>query len=247
MKYSALHYACSEGNTECIALLGRDRRMTKDILNAVNEQGKTALMLAVELGHLSSVEEMAKLEGVDWKTANEDGESLEDVARNMYHEEVLEYLEQENFGSARPIKPKYKKLKEIALNIFALDENLETENTTMFMKHAKEKEDLKEKQATDIAVLEMQQRKEVEDMARKHNVKHQVLVFYTTSVPPTTPDCPVCLEAMAPPCKIFTCPNGHLECGQCKEKVATCSICTEPVMGRASAVEQLLRTMYKIQ
>ena len=67
----------------------------------------------------------------------------------MYHEEVLEYLEQDYFGSARPIKPKCKNLKEI----------LNTEYTALFMKHAKEKEDLKEKQATDIAVLEMQQKK----------------------------------------------------------------------------------------
>ena len=61
------------------------------------------------------------------------------------------------------------------------------------------------------------------------------------------PECPICLELMLPPTKIFTCSNGHLVCGPCKEKVAQCSICMKPVMGRATAMEQMLRTLFNIE
>ena len=63
---------------------------------------------------------------------------------------------------------------------------------------------------------------------------------------PPTPECPICLESMPPPTQIFNCPNGHLECGPCKEKVTNCSICKEPVMCRATAMEQMLRTLYGV-
>ena len=53
---------------KCIALLGHGRRMTRQINNMKNSSGDTALIWAVVHGHLSCVEEMAKLDGVDWET-----------------------------------------------------------------------------------------------------------------------------------------------------------------------------------
>ena len=41
----------------------------------------TALVLAIELGNLASVKEMAKLDGVDWEIKNEEGQHLEEIAR----------------------------------------------------------------------------------------------------------------------------------------------------------------------
>ena len=59
---TVLHYACFEGKADCVALLGQDRRMTRQIINRKNKFGSTALMVAVLYGHLSCVEEMAKLD-----------------------------------------------------------------------------------------------------------------------------------------------------------------------------------------
>ena len=78
---TALHYACLKGSAGSVALLGQDRRMTSQIINMRDITGETALMLAVYDGHLSCVEEMAKLDGVDWEMKNGKEESLEDVAR----------------------------------------------------------------------------------------------------------------------------------------------------------------------
>ena len=82
--YTALHFACAYGYAECIALIGQDRRMTSNIINIKNNCGVTPLMEAVKNNQLSSVQRMAELDGVDWETKNEAGESLEDVARWVF-------------------------------------------------------------------------------------------------------------------------------------------------------------------
>ena len=33
---------------------------------------------------------------------------------------------------------------------------------------------------------------------------------------PARPECPVCMEEMAPPTRIFQCGTGHLLCGVCR-------------------------------
>ena len=77
---TVLHWACWYGSSECVALLGKDRRM-EHMINAKDTNGDTALVLAVEQGYLACVEEMAKLNGVDWETKSGNGKSLEDIAR----------------------------------------------------------------------------------------------------------------------------------------------------------------------
>ena len=76
---TALHWACEKDSADVIPILGS--RMPVHLLNIKDERGFTALMMAVQYDHLSCVEEMAKLEGVDWQTRNSKGETLEDVAR----------------------------------------------------------------------------------------------------------------------------------------------------------------------
>ena len=48
---------------------------------------------------------------------------------------------------------------------------------------------------------------------------------------------------------IFNCPNGHLVCEECKVKVIddVCTACrTVKYMGRAIAVEQMIRDMFSL-
>ena len=57
-----------------------------------------------------------------------------------------------------------------------------------------------------------------------------------------TPTCPVCYETMKPPRRIFQCNNGHLVCEVCKNQpqLRGCPTCRQPIMGRATAMEQFL-------
>ena len=77
--YTALHLACAWDMSAIIPILGS--RMPVHVLNIKDNEGITALMVAVEFGHLSCVQEMAKLEGVDWQTRNSRGDTLEDADR----------------------------------------------------------------------------------------------------------------------------------------------------------------------
>jgi len=59
------------------------------------------------------------------------------------------------------------------------------------------------------------------------------------------PSCPVCYKTMKPPLQIFTCGNGHLICSSCKPEVTMCS-CQALFMGRATAMEQMVRMILNI-
>merc|ERR1712107_657328 len=66
------------------------------------------------------------------------------------------------------------------------------------------------------------------------------------SAPPQTlPECPVCLEEMGPPTNIFQCTNGHLVCAPCRSSLeaAICPRCRSDITGRATDMEQFLRSI----
>ena len=72
----------------------------------------------------------------------------------------------------------------------------------------------------------------------------------STPPPPSSPasllpSCPVCYERMKPPLQIFTCGNGHLICSSCKPEVTMC-YCQAMYTGRATAMEQMVRTILNI-
>ena len=61
------------------------------------------------------------------------------------------------------------------------------------------------------------------------------------------PTCPVCYEPLKPPKRIFQCTNGHLVCDICKRQpqLRGCPTCRQPIMGRATAMEQLIADLQK--
>jgi len=66
-------------------------------------------------------------------------------------------------------------------------------------------------------------------------------------------ECPICMEIMAPPSRIWQCKVGHVICELCKERVkkqmssntSICSICkTSPIIGRNLALERISRSLF---
>jgi len=61
-------------------------------------------------------------------------------------------------------------------------------------------------------------------------------------------ECPICMNEMKPPARIFQCRSGHPICGDCNERMrrTKCPTCnTENIIGRAFALEQLARTLFQ--
>merc|ERR1712233_235883 len=68
-------------------------------------------------------------------------------------------------------------------------------------------------------------------------------------------ECPICMEVMAPPSRIWQCKVGHVICEPCKDKVkkqtstttpvSICPTCkTAPFIGRNLALERISRSLF---
>ena len=59
------------------------------------------------------------------------------------------------------------------------------------------------------------------------------------------PECSVCFSKFSSSSHIFQCINGHLMCGTCKNKLemSLCLTCGEPVNGRATGLENYLKSL----
>merc|ERR1712098_508815 len=90
---TALHSACYNNNYYAVRLFCQDRRCGPSIVNMKNNNGVTALMVAVFNGNLEVVKEMEKVEGTDFSSKKQKtGKTMIDVARMMRNNEMVEYL-----------------------------------------------------------------------------------------------------------------------------------------------------------
>ena len=215
--------------------------MTEELINRKNNFGNTALMEAVQRGQLACVEEMAKLEGVDWEAINDSGESLKDVARRCGKNNILTYLNNSVLTKLT------QQIAELKVRHNKSEEELRGEQK-------KKRKDLEDELLSEMEDLRERNRKEAEEVSNSYKIKplqkKEFVEMKTVSVPrtpPPAPECPVCLESLAPPARIHNCPEGHLVCGDCRLKVKTCGLCRKPFHGRATAMEQYLRAQYGVE
>ena len=79
---TALHMACLQDNVDALSMLVRHPSMTS--LNTKHNTGDTPIMTAVKNGRANCVRELVALPGMDLKTRDSAGRSLEEVARWVY-------------------------------------------------------------------------------------------------------------------------------------------------------------------
>merc|ERR1719319_752837 len=90
MGNTALHYSAGVDNVDSLKLLVAHPTITS--LNTSNNMGFTPLMSAVFCGGINCVKELARVPRVALDTRHYRGSTLEEVAREMRHDEVLEVL-----------------------------------------------------------------------------------------------------------------------------------------------------------
>jgi len=73
---------------------------------------------------------------------------------------------------------------------------------------------------------------------QKQSARHQSINFSDL-------ECPVCLEKMVPPKRIFQCRQGHAICGNCfsRPQVKKCPTCRGVFIGRATVLEKVAATL----
>ena len=115
------------------------------------------------------------------------------------------------------------------------------------IEHHKEIETLKKMHIEERRILSEKQDADYEDFERRASEHKRNDFPFSESIieqPEHMLECPVCFEEMLPPVRIFNCPNGHVICGSCKKSVSLCTHCRMEYCGRATAMEQLLRSIY---
>ena len=168
----------------------------------------------------------------------------------------------------------YKKIKlsKLTLMLEDLESGKETEEVSLSEKHKKREEDFEvecTKQRHELENNLRLQRVAIHTMNQKekesfeNNLKNQMEAIkdeikervcpketkvqkHTPSIA-LAPECPLCLESLAPPAKLYNCPEGHLLCANCRTKVENCHLCRKPLQGRATAMEQYLRAVYGVE
>ena len=168
---------------------------------------------------------------------------------------------------------KYKKMKLSKLTQLLevnMETDMEAEEKALKDKHNKTEKDLEEvykKKRVDLenelkeksTILKSLNKKEKETLANQHKIKlsekqtleNEIKARVSPSTPapslPPAPECPICLESMAPPARLYNCPEGHLVCQECRTKMEICHLCRKPLQGRATAMEQYLRAVYGVK
>merc|ERR1711915_85674 len=68
------------------------------------------------------------------------------------------------------------------------------------------------------------------------------------SLPCSELECPVCLEEMRPPVRIWQCVSGHAVCEECRKSplVKDCPSCRQKIVGRNIPAEKLARSLFPV-
>lgn len=104
---TALHQACEENSVSIVRMICEDKRCNPCFVNMKDDSGNTALMRAVKSGFVNIVKELDKVEGVDFRTKDELGRDLVEVAKDVMKigynvlrgedfDAVLKYLKERN-------------------------------------------------------------------------------------------------------------------------------------------------------
>jgi len=143
------------------------------------------------------------------------------------------------------------KQKEMDDKIAKSKSDKEEELAIIESKYLAEKEEIEEKYMKEINKVRNVFMAEIYDM--KETIQSMKIVLANSDedeeiVEKTRSEleCPVCLEEMKPPRRIWQCSDGHPLCENCRKKpeMNTCPTCRKYLVGRSTIAEKLARALY---
>merc|ERR1712042_39059 len=116
---TALHWACSNNHSAVIALFCQHKWCRPATLNKKAKDGSTALQCAVYWDNLECVEELDKLEIINFKAKDDNGDTVLELARKQNSERVIKFL----LARRKKVEP----LLELSASIVAKHTDCETD------------------------------------------------------------------------------------------------------------------------
>ena len=148
---------------------------------------------------------------------------------------VLKFLRKVKSEKDSPIQCKKIKLTKLTQTLENFETKMEGEKIALEKEFKQKMSAMNESNAREKESLEIQHKKQ------KKAIENEIS---GGPAPTPAPECPICLESLAPPARLYNCPEGHLLCSDCRTKVQICHSCRKPLQGRATAMEQYLRAVY---
>ena len=164
----------------------------------------------------------------------------------MGHIGVLKFLRKVKSEKDSPIQCKKIKLSKLTQTLENLETKMEAEKIGLGDKHKKNVDELEKEFKQKMSAMNESNAREKESLEIQHKKQKKAIENEISGGPAPTPapECPICLESLAPPARLYNCPEGHLLCSDCRTKVQICHSCRKPLQGRATAMEQYLRAVY---
>jgi hypothetical protein len=250
---TSLHIACHHNYAECVRLLLTHPACTKQIVTMVDKEGETAEMTASTSGSHGCVimikEFLDKPDPVMMMIESRLG--LGDVGVAGVEPAMLEGMTLIQIGDAIEKMAAFKQTMEEGKNTMRVEhkqelDKLELEQKTLIANHQRKlntvlNKHVEEKNLYENYCTEKKSQKQILEAEVQQRLQD------AQPAPPASliPECPICMESMKPPMRIFNCSNGHWICSICRLKCHKCH-CEALYVGRATAMEQMVRQMISI-
>jgi len=200
-------------------------------------------------GGKKNTEERTKVEEKREDITNNCGLDAEFDQINLHLQDGLKSCIAQKVESAR--RDILLKQKEMDDKIAQSKSDKEEELAVIESKYLAEKEEIEEKHLKEIDKVRTMFMAEIYDM--KETIQSMKIVLANSDddeeiVEKTRSEleCPVCLEEMKPPRRIWQCSDGHPLCENCRKKpeMNTCPTCRKYLVGRSTIAEKLARALY---
>ena len=165
---------------------------------------------------------------------------------------VLKLLRKFKSEKDSPIRSKKIKLTKLTQTLENLETKMGAEKIALGDEHKKMVDDLEKEFKEKLSAMRESNERASKSLENQHKEQKEEIEKYIrgylslapTPSPTPAPECPICLDSLAPPARLYNCPEGHLLCSECRSKVDICQSCRKPLQGRATAMEQYLRAVY---
>jgi len=180
----------------------------------------------------------------------EEASDLEEI-RSALQNELNQSVERRVEGVRARINSRKEEMQQ---RLAAAEAAMEQELEVVRAKHKAEEEEVRKRCKEKVDALEEECSLEVEEM--KESIRELKVILSTSKMEEdlmeqtrSELECPVCLEEMRPPVRIWQCSDGHPVCELCRRKpeVSCCPTCRKYIVGRSTIAEKLARVIYCVE